>query len=67
MKPPCFSYHAPETLEETLALVAEYSWDAKLLAGGQSLVPAMNFRLAAPAVLIDLNAEPTEGTGTRAP
>lgn len=55
MKPPPFRYHAPETVEETLALLAEYSWDAKLLAGGQSLVPAMNFRLAAPAVLIDLN------------
>jgi len=55
MKPPIFSYHAPETLEEAITLVAEYSWDAKLLAGGQSLVPAMNFRLAAPAVLIDLN------------
>ncbi len=55
MKPPAFRYHAPETLEEILALVAEHSGDAKLLAGGQSLVPAMNFRLAAPAVLIDLN------------
>ena len=55
MKPPAFRYHAPETLEETVSLVAEHSWDAKLLAGGQSLVPAMNFRLAAPAILIDLN------------
>lgn len=55
MKPPAFTYHAPETVEETLALLAEHSSDAKLLAGGQSLVPAMNFRLASPAVLIDLN------------
>ncbi len=55
MKPPPFRYYAPETVEETLALLAEHAWDAKLLAGGQSLVPAMNFRLASPAVLIDLN------------
>ncbi len=55
MKPPAFSYYTPETLDEAVALAAEYAWDAKLLAGGQSLVPAMNFRLAAPAVLIDLN------------
>jgi CO/xanthine dehydrogenase FAD-binding subunit len=55
MKPPAFEYHAPETLAEALALMAEHGWDAKPLAGGQSLVPAMNFRLASPAVLIDLN------------
>lgn len=55
MKPPAFKYYAPTTLEEALALLAEHGYDAKPLAGGQSLVPAMNFRLAAPAVLVDLN------------
>jgi len=45
-------------VEGALALLAEHGYDAKLLAGGQSLVPAMNFRLAAPAVLIDLNRIP---------
>ncbi len=55
MKPAPFSYHAPATTEEALALLAEHGDDAKVLAGGQSLVPAMNFRLAQPAVLIDLN------------
>lgn len=56
MKPAPFEYHAPETLDEALALLAECGPDAKVLAGGQSLVPAMNFRLAAPSALIDLNS-----------
>lgn len=55
MKPPPFEYHAPRTVEEVLAILAEHGDDAKILAGGQSLVPAMNFRLARPAVLVDLN------------
>ncbi len=55
MKPTAFDYHEPATLDEALALLAKYGTDAKALAGGQSLIPAMNFRLAAPAVLIDLN------------
>ena len=55
MKPASFQYHRPGSADEALALLAEHGYDAKLLAGGQSLVPAMNFRLAAPAVLIDLN------------
>ena len=55
MKPPVFEYHRPGTLDAALALVAEHP-DAKPLAGGQSLIPAMNFRLAAPAALVDLNA-----------
>ena len=46
----------PATLDEALALLAEHGGDAKPLAGGQSLIPAMNFRLATPAVLVDLNA-----------
>lgn len=58
MKPAPFAYRAPESLDEALALLAEHGFDAKLLAGGQSLVPAMNFRLAQPAVLIDLNRVP---------
>jgi CO/xanthine dehydrogenase FAD-binding subunit len=55
MKPASFEYHRPETLDEALAILAELGSDAKALAGGQSLVPAMNFRLARPAVLVDLN------------
>jgi aerobic carbon-monoxide dehydrogenase medium subunit len=55
MKPAPFSYHRPDSVEEAAALLVEHGYDAKLLAGGQSLVPAMNFRLAQPAVLVDLN------------
>lgn len=55
MKPPVFDYHRPETVDEALALLAEHGGDAKVLAGGQSLIPTMNFRLAQPAVLVDLN------------
>lgn len=56
MKPPPFTYHAPTTLDEALARLAEAGEDAKVLAGGQSLVPMMNMRLAAPQVLVDVNA-----------
>lgn len=55
MKPAPFDYAAPDSLTAALALLAQYGEDAKPLAGGQSLVPAMNFRLAQPAVLVDLN------------
>lgn len=55
MKPAPFEYEAPADLSEVLELLAEGGDDAKLLAGGQSLVPAMNFRLARPSLLIDLN------------
>ena len=55
MKPADFEYHAPKTLDEALALLAAHREEGKLLAGGQSLVPVMNFRLARPAHLIDLN------------
>ncbi len=55
MKPPVFEYHAPTHIDEVLELVAQHGDEAKPLAGGQSLVPAMNFRLARPSVLIDLN------------
>ena len=61
MKPAAFEYFAPRTLDEALTLVAEHGSDAKPLAGGQSLIPAMNFRLAAPAVLVDLNLVPQLG------
>jgi aerobic carbon-monoxide dehydrogenase medium subunit len=50
-----FDYEAPETLEEVVALKAELGDEAKILAGGQSLVPSMNFRLARPSSLIDVN------------
>jgi carbon-monoxide dehydrogenase medium subunit len=55
MKPAPFKYIATSSLEQALALKAEHGDDAKFLAGGQSLIPAMNFRLARPAVLIDIN------------
>jgi carbon-monoxide dehydrogenase medium subunit len=55
VKPAKFEYHAPQTLDALLALLAEHGDDGKLLAGGQSLVPVMNFRLARPAKLFDLN------------
>src|SRR5438093_9176171 len=55
MKPAPFDYFAPAALDEALALLADHGADAKPLAGGQSLIPAMNFRLARPAALVDLN------------
>lgn len=58
MKPAPFEYHRPDRVEEALELLTQHGWEAKLLAGGQSLIPAMNFRLAQPGVLIDLNRIP---------
>jgi carbon-monoxide dehydrogenase medium subunit len=55
MKPAPFEYHAPATLAEAITLLETYGEHAKVLAGGQSLVPAMNFRIARPEVLIDIN------------
>src|SRR5215472_17147132 len=55
MKPAKFDYHDPTTLEEALGLLAQFGDQARPLAGGQSLVPLMNFRLIRPAHLIDLN------------
>lgn len=55
MKPPPFKYIAPNSLEEALELMAEHGDEAKILAGGQSLIPAMNFRVLQPSVLVDLN------------
>ena len=58
MKPPVFAYAAPETMSEVLELKREHGDDAKVLAGGQSLVPLMNFRLAQPKILIDIARVP---------
>ncbi|MFW6773840.1 FAD binding domain-containing protein [Nocardioides sp. CPCC 205120] len=55
MKTSKFTYHAPRTVAEALETLAEHSVDAKVLAGGQSLVPVMAMRLAAPAHLVDIN------------
>ena len=55
MKPPPFEYHDPRSVEETIALLAEHGEEAKVLAGGQSLVPLLNFRLARPERLVDIN------------
>jgi CO/xanthine dehydrogenase FAD-binding subunit len=58
MKPPRFDYLAPRSLDEALAILAEHRDEAKVLAGGQSLVPLLNFRLVRPAYLVDLNEIP---------
>ena len=55
MKPARFEYFAPRTVDEAVVLLARYGDEAKVLAGGQSLVPLMNMRLARPAVVIDIN------------
>jgi len=55
MKPAPFEYHAPDSIEQALELLQEHGDTAKILAGGQSLVPAMNFRVVQPSMLIDLN------------
>lgn len=72
MKPAPFIYCVPNKFDEALALMAEHGYDAKILAGGQSLVPTMNFRLSQPSVLVDLNRLPelshitsTESGGVR--
>jgi carbon-monoxide dehydrogenase medium subunit len=58
MKPAPFTYHAPASVGGALALLAEHGDDAKVLAGGQSLLPLLNFRLARPGHLIDINRLP---------
>jgi carbon-monoxide dehydrogenase medium subunit len=55
MKPPRFDYHVAHSTDEAVALLARYGGDAKVLAGGQSLMPMLNFRLARPAALVDVN------------
>jgi carbon-monoxide dehydrogenase medium subunit len=70
MKTPAFEYHAPRTIDEALALLGEHADDAKVLAGGQSLVPLLAMRLARPTQLVDINGikdlagiRPINGTG----
>jgi CO/xanthine dehydrogenase FAD-binding subunit len=55
MKPAAFDYFAPASIEEALEHLAELGYAGKVLAGGQSLIPAMNFRMARPGTLVDLN------------
>jgi len=72
MKPPPFEYYNPSSIDEALMHLAEHGYDAKALAGGQSLIPMLNFRLAQPEVLVDLNKiaelsyiKPAENGGVR--
>ena len=55
-----FDYLAPATLDEALDVLAAHRDDAKVLAGGQSLVPLLNYRLARPRVVVDINALPLD-------
>ena len=52
MKPASFEYHAPTTVDEALALLQANGPDCRVLAGGQTLIPMMNFRLASPPVIV---------------
>ncbi len=70
MKPPPFRYARPETLDKVLHLLEEYDGGARVLAGGQSLIPILNFRLARPEVLVDIALVRTaahQGQGWDAP
>ncbi|MDB5592656.1 FAD binding domain-containing protein [Enterovirga sp.] len=58
MKPAPFSYAAPHSVEECLDLLSRYGTDAKLMAGGQSLMPLLSLRMARPSVIIDINRIP---------
>jgi carbon-monoxide dehydrogenase medium subunit len=58
MIPPAFDYHAPKTVGEALTLLGSLGADAKILAGGHSLLPMMKLRFAQPAHLIDINRIP---------
>jgi aerobic carbon-monoxide dehydrogenase medium subunit len=58
VKPAKFEYHAPASVDEALGILEKYQGEARALAGGQSLVPMMNFRLATPAAIVDLNRIP---------
>src|SRR3954453_6281686 len=55
MKPPDFAYTRPTTIADAVSALAASGGEGKVLAGGQSLVPLLNFRLASPAMLVDLN------------
>jgi carbon-monoxide dehydrogenase medium subunit len=67
VKPPQFAYHAPGTVTDALDLLGEYGDQGKVLAGGQSLMPVLSFRLAAPEHLIDINRLPGLDEITRLP
>jgi carbon-monoxide dehydrogenase medium subunit len=58
VKPPPFEYRVAESVEAAVAVLAEAGGEAKILAGGQSLVPMLNFRLLRPAILVDINRIP---------
>src|SRR5580704_3872285 len=58
MKPASFAYYAPASVDAAIALLQRYDGDARVLAGGQSLIPMMNFRLAVPPALVDINRVP---------
>jgi CO/xanthine dehydrogenase FAD-binding subunit len=58
MKPAAFDYHAPVAVDGVMELLKQHGSDARLLAGGQTLLPMMNFRLATPEVIVDLNRIP---------
>jgi len=60
--PPRFEYHRPSSLDEALSLLDTYGEDAKILAGGQSLIPLMKLRLASPGHLVDVNRIPALDT-----
>jgi CO/xanthine dehydrogenase FAD-binding subunit len=64
MKPPAFDYVRPRSLDEAVETLARHRHDAKILAGGQSLVPLLNFRMLRPALLIDINRLPELDTVT---
>lgn len=66
MKPPPFEYVAPDSLEEVVGLLGEHGDEAKIIAGGQSLVPLLAMRLARPSVLVDINRVPSLGGITSA-
>jgi carbon-monoxide dehydrogenase medium subunit len=65
MKPGRFAYHAPEDLDEALGLLHEHVGEVKVLAGGQSLMPLLSFRMAAPEHLVDINRLPGLATPER--
>src|SRR4051812_11335344 len=58
MKPPPFEYRVADSLEAAIGMLAESGGEAKVLAGGQSLVPMLNFRLLRPSILVDINRIP---------
>jgi carbon-monoxide dehydrogenase medium subunit len=55
VKPPIFDYARPDTLDEVVDLLAQHGSEAKVLAGGQSLMPLLNFRMLRPGILVDIN------------